>query len=258
MKVVTLITIPSPAQYNTCTLILESLRTGFPHSKIEVYVNNSGTSYRQMIQQRVEGQDIDVTYLYRMRHHGEWIEEMIKNTQGELLIVDPDVIMWKEWLFTFETLLAGMYIPAMWNEWAQCVSVPRLHTSFLQIKDCQKLLIAIKNDYPMAVRSPEYAPLRPFMPTVQYVHGGRCFWDTCACLYGIFGGTSFTEQHFECYDHLNSASFVDIMAENMEEGKQFKQAHKEVANNPQLLKGTWRHVLKYYERMNNKISGQLN
>jgi hypothetical protein len=252
MKVCTLITIPSPEAFNNCTLILKSLKIGFPNAKLHVYLNkiNQQECQGNVIHMLQEGM---VFHLLQFPiHHADWIQSMIDETDGELIIVDPDVTFWKEFKMPTYDMLAGHFVPIMWNEWAQCISQPRLHTELLCIKDCQVLLGAIVEKYPMAVKSPQYAPLNPFLPSVKFSMGRPIFYDTCSVLYNMLGGTNFTEEQFECYDHVNSSSFVKLMSENMEHGEEFKQHHERISRMPELLKGFWRQVEQYYQNMHNK------
>ena len=256
MKVVTLISVPNDVAFNNCTLVLSSLRTGFPTADVEVYINSP--DYYAAIREKITDDSIEVTALAEPMHHAKWIERMINENNGELIILDGDVILWKEWTYKFDTLLAGMFVPFMYNEFAQCISYPRLHTSFLCIKNCKELRATVAKCYKMATVSPEYAPLNPYMPDVKFVSGAPSFWDSCSVLYNIVGGTPFVEEHLECYDHLNSASFLDIMANNMEKGFGFRQAHETISKYPQMLKGTWRHIINYYAEMQAKATTILN
>lgn len=250
MKVCTLITIPNPEAFTNCTLVLPTLRTGFPEAHIEVWLNYP--SDMDKMREVIGDESIKLRGCNSCVHHAEWIEQRIRDTIGELIIIDPDLILWKEWTWKFNTLLAGMYVPKMWNEFAQCISFERLHTSFLQIRDCKQLIQDIEQAYPMGVRCPEYAPLNPFMPRVEFISGTPYFWDSTSCLYNILGGTAFGPEQLDCYDHLNSASFLDIMAENMENGAGFREAHKLIASNPQLLKGVNLIAQRYYKEMKQK------
>lgn len=256
MRVATLITIPNDESFNNCTLCLNTLRVGFPAAEIAVYLNAAtSTKYYRAVADKLPD-DVSLVQLPPITHY-QWIEQMVNRTEGELIIVDPDVIFWKEWTYKFNTNLAGMYVPTMWNEFAQCISYARLHTSFLQIRDCQELLKIINVAYPMGKKMPDYAPLNPFKPVVSFVNGIPMFWDSCAVLYNMLGGVKFTEEHLDCYDHVNSSSFVDIMSDNMTDGAQFKEYHRQVSENPLLLKGANLASIKYYERMAEKAK-QLN
>jgi hypothetical protein len=255
MKVATLISVPSKESFQNCTLVLGSLSVGFPNDDITVYVNANSEKFLSEIEFRAG--DHRVVLLPHTYHHAEWIREMVWKTDGELVIVDGDVTLWQEWKWKFKTLLAGHLVPLMWNEFAQCISYPRLHTSFLQIRDCNELLDTIDKLYPMAVTSPKYAPLDVWMPSVKFANGKPLFWDSCSVLYNALGGTPFTEEQLECYDHLNSASFLGIMEKNMVNGKDFRQVHETVSRTPELLKGRWRETNEYYNLMHNKAIQML-
>ena len=251
MKVVSLITIPNEEAYKTCTLVLESIRIGFPNAYIEIWINGGSERYLKQIEDRI-GVGGLVLLCAKKYHHAEWIKHVISDTEGELIIIDSDMIFWKEWKFTFPTLLAGYFVPLMWNDFAQCISYPRLHTSFLQISNCKELLKRIEEFYPMGIKEPEYAPLDMFMPSVKVAMNKLVFWDTCAVLYNAIGGTSFTVEHMDYYDHLNSAAFLNIMSNNMQNGSEFKNLHDTISRMPEMLKNRWIETTEYYDAMHCK------
>jgi hypothetical protein len=250
MKVVILITINSEESYNNSTLILSSIGIGFPSANVEIYLNGGCNRWYDRIKKRCG--PINLFQLEHRFHHAEWIKLMIEINNDELIIIDGDVTMWKEWTFKFNTLLAGYFVPLMWNEFAQCISYPRLHTSFLQISNCNELREVIGKIYPMSIRSPDYAPLDMFMPCTKFAFGKPVFWDSCSVLYNSIGGTQFNQEQLDCYDHLNSASFIDIMSNNMENGKDFKNLHNTINRIPELLKNRWDETNMYYESMHKK------
>jgi hypothetical protein len=166
-----------------------------------------------------------------------------------LVILDADVHFWKsceDW--KFNALMAGYYCPEMMNDWAQCRSVPRLHTSFLWFSDVPRLRQMLRwDDYP----NDAYTPSDLFMPSVKYLNGERIFWDTCAGLYNMIGGAHFTQEHTDCYEHLNSAGFVEEMVKRMggKTGEDFKTFHALAPADMKFVKTfCWPLVAKYYRR----------
>ena len=260
MKVATLITVPNKKAFNNCTLTLETVRVAFPTQEIIVYVNTSSVWCFNEIKQKAP-KDVQVVLLHQEHHHAEWIEHVINNTKGELIIVDPDMMFHKEWTAKFEKVLAGAFVPLIWNEFAKCVSYRRIHTSFMCIRDCDELRSMIKAAYPQAFsdvsNAGKYSSVNPYMPDVKFVMGIPSFWDSCAVLFNMIGGDLFTEEHYECYDHINSSTFVDIMEQNMEAGKGFREYHDAVSADSSKLKGTWKLVLNYYQRMHDRAMEKM-
>lgn len=256
MKVFTLITIPNKEAYVNCTMFLDTIRVGFPTTEITAYLNYDSLLYEDEILSVAAG----ITFIpcTEQIHHAKFIEKMVEENEDKIVIIDPDTIYWSslEDKLEFDTLLAGRYVPPMWNEFSQCVSHDRLHTSMLVFSDCKELKRLLKEMYPQSHntinRTNEFAPLNPFIPRVQYVNKTPLFWDTCSCLFNMIGGSTFTEEQLDCYDHINSSSFGEIMYKAMEYGSELYSLHKAVAKDPSLLKGRWKNDEAYYYRMNQK------
>jgi len=257
MKVKSLITITNPDLFDNCTLMFRTLRVGFPTAEIEVTDNATiDPTHRRRIRELCAASNVDYSYSSHRLHHAEWICNSIELGQGKLIIVDPDTMFWKSCEgpeFDFPTHIAGYHVPVIYNEFARCVSFERLHTSFLVVKDCEALVDATQQLYqPACAEGGEYCPFDPYMPCVKAVRGKYMFWDSCANLYNMVGGTHFTETQLECYDHLNSAGFYDIMLSRVDDPTSFEHQHKVAKTNPESLRGFYKAVDNYYKRMNEK------
>ncbi len=254
MKVCILISIPDPKYFDNCTLVFKTLRVGFPTADVWVTINGIGAEDDQFraTQAAASGGVNNILMAGERLHHADWIEATLKacsNKPGPLIFLDGDVQFWsncEDWKFTAP--MAGYYVPEMFNDWAQCRSVPRLHTSLLWFSHPQQMLEDIRKLYPL---DGEYAPLNLFKPSVQYINGEPIFWDTCAGLYNAFGGAYFGPQHTACYDHLNSAGFVEEMVKRMggRTGEDFRLFHSFAPQSPNMVRDhSWPLVGKYYDR----------
>jgi|ERR1044071_4599937 hypothetical protein len=231
MKVCILVSVTDPAYFDASTLVFDSLRVGFPTAEVEVWVNPFYKVEETEAKARAAGCQ-KVFRLSKEIHHGRFIADRVEEAEGPLVILDPDCYFltscegWK-----FETQLAGFYNPPMWNDWSGCRSVDRLHTSFLWFSDPPELRRRIRQIYPRAYEAKgEYAPCDPYMPAVRFVRGEPIFWDTCANLYAMVGGTAFGPKHLACFGHLNSSSFLEQMAARLDNPKDrevFKWLHSE-------------------------------
>ena len=258
-----LVTVNDLAHLAACTLAFKSLRVGWPTAKIHVYVNG-GDYYGDIAAklQREAQLPIDI-YATKPVHHAEWIRGCVyTSTPGPLVIVDADTVFWKsceDWEFDEDVVLAGYFVPRMWNDFAKAVSEPRIHTSLMVFPDVARLYQAIRQAYPLAYKAHgDYCPCEPFYPRVSFVDGEPRFWDSCANLYGMLASLErspvlqrilhFGPEHKACYDHLNSASFYDVMRERLEgetrEG--FIAAHRDWVKNP--TPGLWPLVDAYYKQ----------
>ena len=256
-----LVTVNDPAQFDACTLCFESLRAGWPTADIHVYFNgreSASAGDKLLYCYGSAKQNMFWHYIDRI-HLAEWQREQVEQEYpGPLVIADPDIVYWKsceDWKFPESTLLAGYYNPRMWNDFARCVSVPRIHTSMMVFPDVQKLWTAICHAYPLAnMKHGEYCPCDPFMGRVMFEDRKPVFWDCCANLYSMLDFLSpsllhhFSDTEKACFDHLNSASFYDVMYQRLEgptkEG--FAIAHRDWVKRP--TPGLWPLVDEYYEQ----------
>src|SRR5574339_119665 len=103
MTVCSLIHLNDPELYRVQTLTLETIRTGFPSCNVEIYLNSSLFQVDAIgdIVKRCEANKLGFAPMSTPIHHAEWIHHMLKKHRYEetLVIVDPDVIFWKEWDF---------------------------------------------------------------------------------------------------------------------------------------------------------------
>jgi len=276
-----LVTIPSPELFDACTLVFPTLRTGFPDSTINVTINGNthGATRGPLLEKIVaancgwdfvdssplrDDDDLSPAWINgACIHHAAWIRNCILehardyHADKPLVILDSDCLLWDRcdnW--EFQKPLAGYYVPRMWNDFAKCVSFPRVHTSFLYLRPTE-LLAQIKNTYSLASEvHGEYCPCDPFMPAVKFIDGKPYFWDSTSVLYNMVGASHFTPDHLKCYDHLNSASFRDVMVARMDDPTSFKLAHDEWVKDPnRLLRNLWPLVNSYYRQK--EIEGRL-
>jgi len=258
LTVAILVTVPKPEHFDACTLCFDTLRTGFPTADITVYLNNHRVklSLADPLVRRVEKCGAAIAAYPSLIHHAAWIRQQVEQTQGPLVILDADTIFWKsceDWTFPVPTLLAGYYVPRMWNDFAKCISVPRLHTSLLCIPDPAALRRVIREAYlPAFEAHAEYCPCDPFMPATRFVNGLPFFWDSCANLYGMLASRrpltyAFEPRNLECYDHLNSAAFYDVMLDRLTGDKEgFAYIHRFLTKTPERLRNLWPNVSAYY------------
>jgi hypothetical protein len=264
-----LVSIPDPKFFKSCTLCFDTLRVGFPTADIRVFLNSGLINVDGAGQEKLESMIANARGLNgytavtsRTLHLAEWIgwriQEHAKTDSGApLIILDADTCFWKsceDWVFPSETLMAGYYNPYMWNDFAQCPSFPRIHTSFMVFPDTGRLLERIRRAYPNSYeQAGDYCPCDPFTNTVRFINGKPYFWDCCANLYSMLHSEDiattyqFCQCHKDCYEHLNSASFFKVMHERLENKAGFELLHTQGAEHPELLRGKlWPLVDAYY------------
>ena len=251
-----LVAVNDIAQFDACTLCCETLRVGWPTAHIYVYVNG-GAHYGDIADklQRFNVLPVDL-FSTKPIHHPDWIrQQVLQKSPGPLVIADPDIVYWKsceDWEFNSETLLAGHANPRMWNDFARCVSVPRIHTHMMVFPDTKRLRNEIILAYPPAYEPfGEFCSFDPFKGRVMFEEGHPVFWDNCANLYSMLGAgrvKHFTTEHTQCYDHLNSASYYEFIRDRVDPATKagFTYAYGEWLKNPRP--GLWPMMDRYYEQ----------
>lgn len=262
------------AHFDACTLCLPTIRTGWPTAEIQFFINRAPDGerhYKEILDKVASISAIEGTDIFLVnQHHAEWIRDCVmdahdcvphrRDPSGTLVLIDADTVWWKNcetWEFPDSTLLAGYYMPKIWNDFSKCVSEARIHTSCMVFPSIPRLVEAIVRAYPWAHKEHgDYCPCDPFMPATRFVDGAPRFWDSCANLYQMLLSLSFNQSldkqllyHFDdeelfCYDHLNSASFYDVMMARLDNNSGFAKAHDVWVKNP--VPGLWPIVNQYY------------
>ena len=276
-----LVTIPKPEHFDACTLSFDTLRVGFPTANIRVFFNANGFDFEDRAMQKLEAavgvsdcypaerpEHVRVCFLKERVHLADWEREQVMNATGPLVLLDADTIFWRsceDWEFGPETLLAGYYQPRIWNDFARCISMPRIHTSFMVFPNPPELRKAIREAYPSACEEAgDYCPCDPFKTDVKFIGGIPVFWDCCANLFGLLTSSRrglvypFGLRHLECYDHLNSASFFDVMLDRLHGDQEaFAYIHRFGPENRRVLKDLWPKVNQYYAEREAEATRQL-
>lgn len=260
MTVCTLITANDPATYANCTLTLDTIRVGFPTAELVVWFND-GTAPDAVRCKKLGARAFASNRVDNRIHHAKWIQTMLEmpppGHTGPLVVVDPDMMFWENCEgFTFPGSIAGAYVPDHWNHWSDCAYRSRLHTSFLWINDPKALLAAIPRG------SEPYLPFDPFHPVTTFDFGRATFYDTLAILCHALPKKEvclFGEEHMNCYDHINSASFYKQMLVKFEEPKrsEFARIHELARTNPKELRGLWRQTARYYAEQHIELIKRL-
>ncbi len=251
MKVFILITEPKSGPKENALLCFDTIRVGFPTWEIHATLNDESTtttSFYIAFTKKCEKAQVKPHFSQIRQHHAKWIEQAlyIGNYNKPLVILDGDTIFWENCEgFTFPTLLAGYFVPFHHNEYSRCMTVSRLHTSFLWIKDPTRIEATLLEKCPD--RHNLYLPFNPFLPHFTFMNDAMWFWDTCAELYQCLGGTAFEEKHLNCFDHLNSASFYPEMLERLSNREGFQKMHELAHTEPQKLRGLWKEIDLYYK-----------
>lgn len=239
MKVHLLYTIRNGHLTEYAELVFKTIRTGFPTAQIIVHINgrpHGGGPKESGIEYRNSAPTI----------HHDWITCLIEAEPNPFWICDTDMIFWESvenW--KFDQPLAGRRIPQWMDEFTNCITRPRLHTSLMYIDPAgvTDRLEKYKAQFPET-------PFNPFPnlinPLCVPLKGKTYFYDTTAMLYNAIGGQPFTERQLNSFDHLNFGSISDIVLPRLKDGERMRILRDAITRDNSLAKGLWRIQEKYY------------
>jgi len=225
------------------TLTLDSIRTGFPDAVVEVW-DNASDYHTNEIERATTAAGATFIPMGTRIEHWQWIDRMVRSTQGPLVIVDPDCVFWGRFHFepySPEVLMAGRYIHENGGYLAE--AAPRLHTSLLFIPDSQKLAIEIDK-----VSRHTY-DFRGWMPVAWRSNGRMIHVDTGAAVYASLKDRC--EKFEPCclnqYDHMVSGTALDWWGRAERVGHvrpgvlaAMRDAHRRARADIHSVKGLWK------------------
>jgi hypothetical protein len=226
----------------TSLLTLKSIRVGFPNWEIEVVDNASIEPAIPEIIKRTKAVGAKLKRIRSRVEHSEVFETELTRSRGQIVFLDSDLIFYdncENW--RFDMGLAGRVIAERWGYYTKCVSVERIHTSFLWINT-----EVLRDQMSKLPQNLEYAPNYFWKPQLVYFAGKRRFYDTGAMLYQAVGGVSFSEKQLDAFTHIYHGSFMPTTAlpllSDFPEDKinKITMVHKLAITNPEQLKGLWR------------------
>jgi hypothetical protein len=228
-------------------LVFRTLRVGFPNARVQVVDNGSLPETREQIARLAKGTGCAFQALPEPGvAHGSFIErkiaEMAQAPEGDnrAVFVDPDVCLWRNCEeLQFEGLAAGLLVEAYNDEVMQCVTMPRLHTSFLWINHPARLMQKI------AALRRLHIDFQPFLPYSARLGDMWLRYDTGASLYAAMPEecVAFDASHMEYYDHIYAGSHFDYwQGKHVDElQRMMDDAHAAAkAGDLAALKGLWR------------------
>jgi hypothetical protein len=148
--------------------------------------------------------------------------------------------------FNFSMHMAGVRIPEWVDEFSNCITRPRLHTSLLYIDPVKvRGLIAAYHD--QIPKTPFTPGVNLFHPLVVPLKGKRYFYDTCSLLFNAIGGQSFEPKHKNTFFHFQFGTISDVVLKRLTDGNQQWKERTAILHNPTLGIGRWRDYDRYYE-----------
>ena len=221
------------------TLIFKTLRVGFPTAEIHVVDNASRPDVRHIISQHATECGARFTQLEEGITHHDFIQNiLITQAEGTAIFLDPDICLWENVeTWSFDKLMAGRLIPQFKCPISDCVTHPRLHTSFLWIPDVGSLLDSVRT-----LRT-QYFELHPFRP-IMYKTGVWQRFDTTGALYNAMPEQmyAFTEKELNAYEHLFCGTHLELATAKLKlpHANMFIELHNQAQTDYKQVKGAWR------------------
>lgn len=229
------------------SLVFKTLRTGFPNANVRVVDNASLPGFRASIAQLAKEAACSFDALDHpgIRHH-DFIERTLYEAASRpgpertVVFVDPDVCLWRNCeALAFDRLVAGLLVEAHHDEVMQCVTMARLHTSFLWFSEPRRLVAEIER-----LRRTHF-DFAPFVATSVKLGDVWLRYDTGAGLYAALPRhcQAFAESHMDYYDHIYAGSHFDLWRGKhpAELNELMESSHRAAAaGDLRELKGLWR------------------
>ena len=226
-------------------LVFQTIRTGFPTSKIYVAGNQLESYAVDAIMKSCSKADCEFENGPETIHH-KWIESLVQNGKEPFWILDTDVKFWQSMEgFKTDHALAGRRIPEWRDEFTNAITRARLHTSLLYI-DPVKVREAIKTYDAQFPDTPFNPRLNLFYPACHPIKSQPYFYDTCGLLYHAIGGQAFTDKELDCYDHLNFGTIPDVVLPRLKDGAAMQSVRSRFSHEPEFGRGAWRLQEEYY------------
>jgi len=194
-------------------LVFKTLRVGFPNARVTVVDNVSIPEAAAAVESLAKETDCAFERLSgRGVQHHEFIEEKLKATAddgsagGPLVFLDPDICFWESCEdFEFDGILAGKQEGAFYCEATRTFTMPRIHTSFMWIRDAAELREEIERI------GADHFDFEPFRSVSMKIAGRWYRFDTGGGLYAAIAEkvSVFEEEHLNRYDHLYGGCHVD-------------------------------------------------
>lgn len=255
MRVYCLLTIPPGHSLKNCTLVLDTIRVGFPNAMIYFYVNGKHT---KLLGTRKKALSLTASFSdIAPITHFKWIRQvLLKNQDSDepIAFVDGDMSFWgRVEDVDLVSPICGMYIPSHISDYSRSFYFDRLHTCFLFIRSPKELLHLASCSNPRHGCHPQFKPYLVqdlVSPSYEHINGQPVYYDTCAKLYHAIGGYAFPNEVLDQFDHLNSASFYQAMLPEFttEEARNgFVLSHSLAENHPQGMPGLRKGQEIYYQ-----------
>jgi len=232
-------------------LVFKTLRIGFPTARVEVWCNGLPAEADKAVRAAAEAVGAVSEGLGVALRHGAWMKERVELEEDPLVFVDTDMVFhapvegWQ-----FETGIAGRYLRRYLCPFTRCVTEPRLHTSLLFVDpDTLRGELDVYGD---TFHESPFNPLVDLWPAVTLPERTRAgvvnhFYDTACLAYQAVGGTAFTPEQLDAYDHLFAGTYLNALAPALTDCD-LPALHAAAHRDPTSIRGAWRSQNDWYAR----------
>ena len=229
---------PSIDRLPATLLLFRTLRVGFPTAKVVVVDNCSSRDCREAIFDTAQKAGCSFIQNESPVPHFQFIGNILAVAESEVIFLDADICFWgRVENRSLTGVMAGRLIPKFQDPFTGCLTMPRLHTSFLWV-DAPRLrntLLECVDAYKF-----EFEPMRP----VMVFENGWKRYDTGAALYGLLADKCdpFSEADLDHYDHLFCGSHLGQVMDRLQpqDAAIFADADRMVVERRALPRGLWR------------------
>lgn len=237
-------------------LVFKTFRVGFPTAGLNVF-GNALAPWAQGAVARAVAELGGAVINGPETSHGVWMEDLLKSRGTAFWICDTDVVFFDEvenWFEPHDNILfAGRYEPAFNCEWTKAKHMARLHPSLMWLNP--GLLGPAMRAWPKQppffnTTGREFLKWHWVSEREHAMVGERedqvklKFYDTAAGLYHALGGTAFSDQQNEAFEHLYCGSYLDLIGPHMPVG--FRNVHSAVYADPSKARGMWEAQQRFY------------
>lgn len=224
----------------------DTLRVGFPTADIEIF--HSG--HIRILDEVTKVKGAVTSYIHHDFRHDEWIKQVIDENNGELVIVDTDMIFYQNvevMLSIYPALIAGRFIPPYYNEVVKADEVSRIHTSFMYIKSVARLKHHLAEV--TSLQKPNF-PFDPYAPFQLMLENKPVFYDTCANMFHMIPDNlkhKFDDAMLNTYTHLYCGTMLNFVASRINNSDRLKKHHFMAKENSNSVRGLWKEQQQYYQ-----------
>ena len=245
-----LATVLNPTLIDGTTFVFKTLRVGFPNADVRVFGNGLTGPMRDVVEHWAHGAGCEFKAMNYMPHDA-WIENLVTHGERPFWICDTDVYFRGEvesWFYlnSEDTVFAGRFEQEFMEPWTGTRHVKRLHTALMWFNPFATRM-AMRQwmcRIPPPWRTHADFPLirQTFVPG----DGETMFYDSCAGLHHAIGGTPFTEEQNQAFEHLHCATYAHLVSPAL--GVDLVNTHRAIYAKPELCVGMRKGQDAFYDR----------